>query len=254
MSKEFYNYIAQHIISFFKKIDESMHSGERYFLKLDNQSMVNSLNEALYDLIGTSAIRGVWVYKPGIYDTYTLKLNHAEIAIISKAEDMTEDFLATLRNAKTTMLMITSAPIDSIQKGAGNLTAKGMPFYKDEIIKNIEEYITSSPLSAGDKAVLRFELSRRNDDIFSDKSSLFEYEGLLSIVSSEKVTPDNFGGFRLLYDDGLVLTSEKDLPARLMENNGWFERIDRSIRFGNVEDDFEKYFDTDLIKDLVSRT
>ena len=128
-----------------------------------------------------------------------------------------------------------------------------MPFHQDEIVKNIREYIQKSSLSSADKAVLEFELTRKNEDIFSDKSSLFEYESLLSAINQEHVSTSCYSGFRLLEDTALSMISEKELSLRLKSNNSWYERIDRCIRFGNIEEEFEKCLDSGLIQDLVKR-
>lgn len=252
MSKQFYKYLADRIIGFFKSLDGSIAARERYLLKLDNPDMVAQVYETLYTQIENTAIRGRWVYAPDIYETYTLKLNQAELAIVS-SNDMTDGFMTTLRNAGMTMLMLSSSPIDSIKKGTCDLTSKGMPFHQDEIVKNIREYIQKSSLSSADKAVLEFELTRKNEDIFSDKSSLFEYESLLSAINQEHVSTSCYSGFRLLEDTALSMISEKELSLRLKSNNGWYERIDRCIRFGNIEEEFEKCLDSGLIQDLVKR-
>ena len=261
-NKEFYSYISQKIIRYFLSNEKTIQNGSRFCLKLDTQEMVDDLDKHLSRMINEeySHIQGDWGYEDPrtgeeVYSTYTLKTNGVEIAIVSKKESMTEDFLATLRNTKKTMIMITAAPIDSISKGTADFSAKGYPFNKDVISNEITEYIENSRLSRGEKEVLKFELERRKNDIFSDKSSLFEYKGLLGITNSDTIKTENFSSFRLLYDDHLVdmdNESEKSIRERIADNHKWYERIDKAVRFGSVADDFSNELDQKFIKELES--
>lgn len=100
---------------------------------------------------------------------------------------MTDDFFATLRNIplsinKNPILMITCAPIDTISSATRDLSAKGMPFCADELLKTIEQNIEEAQLSAADHVLLMHELKRKKSDRFADRKSLFEYKGLLTSV------------------------------------------------------------------------
>ena len=261
-NKEFYNYISEKIINYFLLNEKPIQNGSRFCLKLDTQEMVDDLDEHLSRMINEkySHIKGDFGYKhprtgEEVYSTYTLKANGVEIAIVPKKENMKEDFLATLRNTKQTMIMITAAPIDSISKGTADFSAKGYPFNKDVISNEIKKYIENSRLSLGEKEVLKFELERRKNDIFSDKSSLFEYKGLLGITNSDTIKAENFSSFRLLYDDHLEVMdneSEKNIRERISDNHKWYERIDKAVRFGSVADEFSNELDQKFIKELES--
>ena len=56
---------------------------------------------------------------------------------------------------------------------------------------------SSTELANLEKRVLQFELNRRDTDVFSDKSSIYEYRDLLSIMSSGKIDQSNYQSFRL---------------------------------------------------------
>ena len=96
------------------------------------------------------------------------------------------------------LLMISSNPIDSAKSGSRDMAANGMPFYSEQLMVEIKEKVESSTELANlEKRVLQFELNRRDTDVFSDKSSIYEYRDLLSIMSSGKIDQSNYQSFRL---------------------------------------------------------
>ena len=57
-----------------------------------------------------------------------------------------------------------------------------MPFHAASIISKIKEDIRSAELPVADRTLLELELARKQGDRFSDKSSLFEYSNLLTVL------------------------------------------------------------------------
>lgn len=256
MLNEFYNYIANNTLSFFQAKASSMQPGERYCLKLDNEKMVEGVDRALRNTTAVNHIQGVFNYGT-VYSTFTIKLSaNLEIVVASKINGMTDDFLATLRNAELTtghfpILMITYSAIDTILSGTGDLSANGMPFHASSIIAKIEEDIQSAQLSVQDKTLLELELGRKQTDRFSDKSSLFEYADLLTVLGRGYVQQSDYPLFSLLPDpDAAHLLDAKKIRDRFQDNHKIFERIDRVVRHGNIADDLEKEFDRSLIDHL----
>lgn len=187
-----------------------------------------------------------------IYRTFTLQVVDNEIIIAAQINNMTSDFLcATLRNAANVagkpLLMISSNPIDSAKSGSIDMAANGMPFYADNLMTEIRKMIDeSTQLSSLEKRILDFELKRRDNDVFSDKASLYEYKDLLSIMSSGNIEKENYPGFRLFPVDGkkdYQNEGKNQIDKKIKENHELFEKIDRSIRFGNVEDDLAEDFE-----------
>ena len=119
MSNEFYNFIAKNILHFFQTRADEMQPGERYCLKLDTQEMVAGVDDELRKLTTSNNIQGVFNYG-SVYSTYTIYLKpNLEVVVASKINGMTDDFLATIRNAEMTedhfpVLMITSSAIDTL--------------------------------------------------------------------------------------------------------------------------------------------
>lgn len=258
MLNEFYNYIAKNTLSFFQNRAATMRPGERYCLKLDTEEMVKGVDCALKNITAINDIQGSYEYGD-VYSTFTIKLSiDMEIVVASKINGMTDDFLATLRNAELTakhfpILMITHSAIDTITSGTGDLAANGMPFHATTIISKIKEDIQNAQLSVADKTFLEFELARKQSDRFSDKSSIFEYSDLLTVLGRGFVKKTDYPLFSLLEDpDATHLVDVKKIKERLTENHNFFEQIDCVVKHGNIADDLEKDFDDSLISRLVA--
>lgn len=257
MLKEFYDFIAKKINSYFLEIsaEGSLQKGESFCLKLDDLDTVQEVSNAIKELATKENNCGEYEYQcmdGSIYRTFTLQVVDNEIIIAAQINNMTSDFLcATLRNAANVagkpLLMISSNPIDSAKSGSIDMAANGMPFYADNLMTEIRKMIDeSTQLSSLEKRILDFELKRRDNDVFSDKASLYEYKDLLSIMSSGNIEKENYPGFRLFPVDGkkdYQNEGKNQIDKKIKENHELFEKIDRSIRFGNVEADLAEDFE-----------
>lgn len=262
MLREFYNFIAKKINEYFQMSSNSglLHKGDTLSLKLDDDNMVKEVYGTLKEYLEENGIAGEFAYKcpdGSWYYTYSLKCVNNEVVIAAQIDGMSTEFLcANLRNAANEaykpILLISSDPIDSAISGSRDMASSGMPFYADNLILDIKEMIeNSTQLTVVEKSVLQFELHRKNIDVFSDKNSLFEYRDLLSIMSSGKVNKENFPGFRLFTIDGKAdyqTNNKNEVSKFLQQNNELFERIDRSIRIGNLETDLSDDFDEKFIQ------
>lgn len=260
MLNEFYDFIAKKINSFFQTAASEgiLLKGESFCLKLDDEDMVINVTDALRALAEENQSIGVFTYlcRDGYeYKTFTLKVMDDEVIIASQINGMTNDFLcATLRNIanekQIPLLMISANLIDSAKSGSRNLSASGMPFHADELMREIREMVDeSTQLTNTEKRILSFELNRRDRDVFSDKASIYEYRDLLAIMSSGRIDVSSFAGFRLFPIDGKTeyqTYGNTQIDKRIKENNALFEKIDRGIRFGDLEvvlaKDFEESF------------
>ena len=257
MSRDFYKYIATRIVEFFRHESENMHSGDRFCLKLDNLEMVAEVNKALMEETASHSIQGTFVLSD-TYKTYTIKLSEREIVVAAQIEDMTDDFFATLRNLTldvnpNPILMISCSPIDTITSATRDLSAKGMPFHADALIKTIERDIKSSEsLASGDVDLLSHELNRVKRDRFADKKSLFEYKSFLSSLRRGKVEYDDWIDFRLL-PDNFSTVPENKRSERINSNHDDFETVDRAFRYGNIRDALGGDYDNALIAELETK-
>lgn len=261
MLNEFYDFIAKKIYSFFQTTasDRTLLRGESFCLKLDNEEMVIQVTNALKEYAASNQAIGTYAYPCGDgseYKTYTLKVLDDEVIIAAQINGMTNDFLcATLRNAANSaqkpLLMISANPIDSAKSGARDMSASGMPFYAEQLMIEIRTMVNkSTQLTNTEKQILQFELKRRDSDVFSDKDSIYEYEDLLSIMSSGKIKANNFPGFRLFAVDGKTdyqTYGNTQIDKEIKNNNALFEKVDRSIRFGNLEIELGRIFEDNII-------
>ncbi len=259
MSNGFYNYIARNIIGFFQNRQNLIRNGERYCLKLDTDDIVKGVDDALRELTELDGIQGQYSHN-GIYNTFTIKINDKiEVVVASKINGMTNDYLATLRNAELSskrfpILMITQSTIDTISSGTGDLSAVGMPFHVGTIIDNIKRNIETAQLSPVDQALLENELNLKQSDKYSDKSSLYEYRDLLTVLGRGQVLEEDYSKFMLLPDPDISAWVDKSkINDRINENREIFERIDRTVKHGNIIETLEKEFDRAFIDDLISK-
>lgn len=259
MSREFFNYIATRIISYFEQECDNLHAGDRFCFKLDNSELVEAVYGALKVITHEKEIQGTFEHQ-NTYRTFTIKLKNAEVIVAAQVDGMTDDFFATLRNIplsanQNPFLMITCTPIDTISSATKDLSARGMPFHADELIRIINESINESSLSPADHVLLTHELKRKREDRFADHGSLFEYKSLLEVVCSGKMATENWIDFRLLPDaDQLTLISDsKRQEQRIDDNHRDFEAIDRVFRFGNLRDGMENEYDNGFISELEGK-
>jgi len=253
MLNEFYNYIANNTLSFFQEKASSIRPGERYCLRLDNEEMVKGVDDALRHVTLVNNIQGTYQYK-NVYSTFTICLSIGkEIVVVSKINGMTDDFLATLRNADLTdkhfpVLMITHSTIDTITSGTGDLAAKGMPFHAVSIVSRIQEDIGNAQFSIPDKTLMEMELKRKQSDRYSDKSSLYEYSDLLTVLGRGYVKEEDYHLFSLVSDpDCAFMVDEKKLRARFEENHHFFSMIDQVFKHGNIKDSLSSEFDKSFV-------
>ena len=261
MLNEFYDFIAKKINSFFQTAaaEGILLKGESFCLKLDDEEIVIEVSNALETLATNNMSKGEYIFTCGdgtIYKTYTLKVLDDEVVIAAQINGMTNDFLcATLRNAaneqQKPILMISANPIDSAKSGSRDMSASGMPFYAENLMSEIRQMVDeSTQFTNTEKRILGFELNRRDIDVFSDKASIYEYKDLLAIMSKGKIDAENFPSFRLFTVDGKTeyqTFNDLQIDKEIKNNNELFEKIDRSIRFGNLEVDLCKIFEDNII-------
>ena len=266
MLNELYDFIAKKIDAYFQTTyaEGKLLTGETFCLKLDTDEMVSKVSDALHEISVAKGICGEYKLScesGETYSTYTLNLGGTEIIIAPQINGMTSDFLcATLRNeannVQKPILMISANPIDSAISGSKNMAANGMPFYGEELMKEIREMVSNSTqLTSVEKQILEFELKRRDTDVFSDKASLYEYSDLLAIMSSGKIQRESFNGFRLFYIDGkkeYINEGSSAVDKEINENHKLFDKIDVCFRFGNASSELTKLFDDSFVSKLES--
>ena len=97
-----------------------------------------------------------------------------------------------------------------------------MPLSIKSITDNLVEEINhSKQLSKADKEITKFSLDRINNDL-SFEYSLWDFENILSIIQSGKVTDDDLKELELFKDEKLGNYNARKMRTRLKENHEEF--------------------------------
>ena len=259
MSNGFYNYIADNTISYFLTHSESIRVGERFSLILDNEELAKGVFDALNEKTSINNIQGEYRYKDK-YKTFTIRMNDVlEIVVASKGKNVTDSFLAKLRNTRLTdkcfpILIITYDTIDTIISGTANLSSAGMPFNSKVLMEDLKKKIANSEISIVDQTILESELEIKQYDKFNDKTSLYEYRDILNVLGKGKIEECDYSCFSLFPDPEIIHMQDKTkIRERLKENRSTYDYIDRIYKRGNVKDKLEKDFDKELVNTIVAR-
>ena len=103
-------------------------------------------------------------------------------------------------------------------------------------------------------AANKMELNRKQNDRFTDKSSLFEYADLLTVLGRGYIKESDYPAFNLLPDPEAALFSDvKKIRARFEDNRYLFELINRAVKHGNITEDLEKEFERKFVEELKKR-
>ena len=260
MSNEFYKFIAKQLFAFFQQlaINHSLQEAESFYLKVDDADMITDVNKALKDLLINEHCIGSFdmdCMNGSKYSTYTINVNNHEIIVAAQENGMTNDFLgATLRNTAKScnmpLLMITDNPIDSAISGSLNLAAAGMPFYYENLLRQIKVMVKNNvTLNSYEKRILENEIDNHEADVFSDKSSLYEYSEFFSIISRGEIKENEYPDFGLFKIENTVSLPEKQIKELIKRNSKLFNKIDNSMRFGkDLSEELSEDFDDVFIK------
>ena len=82
MLNEFYNYIANNTIDFFRRRQSTIRPGERYCLRLDTEEIVTSVDQALRQKTLVDGIQGNYQYGD-VYNTFTIKLSASSEVVVA---------------------------------------------------------------------------------------------------------------------------------------------------------------------------
>lgn len=258
MSNEFYDYIALTVLTYFQSQAEAISPGSRYCLKLDTPDIVENVYNSLSSVLEKKSIKGSFDYH-GVYQTYTLRLKeNKELVIAAKVGEITDDFFTSLRNNDLTencfpILIITHSTIDSITSGTADLSAKGMPFHAETLIKGLSKDIQETPFCLYDKTLLETQLEEHVNDRFSEKSSLLVYSDVITLVNKGRLDQEDYYALGYFPDENVSKYNKKDIEENLKENRKYFELIDRAVKFKNfsqIEELFNPKFVQKLQKSL----
>lgn len=256
MSEQFYNYLSEKIINFFK--DNPLISGAKYNIQFETEEQVKNLYEALKD----NTLRENYEYLNSDgsvkYKSYCLNFNGIKLIVASTANNVQPDFLTRLRNIvglehgyeDKAILFIHNTTLDSIIGGTESFSKEGMPFYISSIENDIRFKLNKSDFSEVDKEIIILDLEKRNVDFFEDNKSIFEYKDILEIINGTCIEKDKYKNFGLFFDSKIQEYTGKELKDRLRKNSDYFYKVHQIHNYGDPETQLEKYFDEKGIEKL----
>lgn len=259
MSDQFYSYLSNKIINFFRQ--NPLKPGSKYNIQFEKEEQVRALFEELKD----NTLYSEYEYKDKDgnvkYKSYQLDFNGVSLIVSSTMDGVQPDFLTRLRNMvgleagyeKKAILFIHNTTLDSIMGGTESFSKEGMPFHIDSIQKNIKSDIVNKSLSEVDKTIIEMDLERKKNTLFTENNSIFEYKEVLDIINKGSIEKSQYRDFGLFYDKELRDLSGKELKKRIKDNSSYFTRVDEIHNYGNPDTQLEKYFDDTGISKLKEK-
>lgn len=249
MSDQFYSYLAEKIIDFFRI--NPLTPGSKYNIQFEKEEEVRELYEKLKD---NTYYRDYEYKDPNgevKYNSYQLDFNGVQLIISATIDDVQPDFLTRLRNMvgmedgyeTKAILFIHNTTLDSIMGGTESFAKEGMPFHIDSIQRDIKSELESSSFTEVDKEIINIDLERKKNVLFHDNNSIFEYREVLDILNKGCINREQYKDFGLFYDSKLSEFEGKELKNRIKENALYFNRVDEIHNYGTPETQLEKYFE-----------
>ena len=260
MLNQFYDYISDLLVDFFKNID--LKKGDRFYLQLDNEqevlSLVNSMNNHI-----AGVNRFPFKHKLGEeYETFYIPVGELKLVVAYTSPTVKPDFLVLLRNqvgeqdgvwANTALISIVSEQLDSIQGGSSDLQKEGMPLHPNSIYKRLKKEIENTTLPKVDQIILQDNLDNLMKDQFYQRITIFDFEEILITLQKGYIDSKDYFKFGLFKDPDLSTFNGKDQKLRLKDNRELFDFISRVHDFGLEEEELHKRFLPDGAKELFKK-
>lgn len=259
MSKHFYNYLAERITAFFS--ENNIQPGDKYHIQFERTEQVENLVETVKVLPSVEPFN--MQTEEGMYRSICLVVGqNAKVLVASNTDNVTPDFLTTLRNKVGTqeqpfrdkaMLLVHNSNLDSLVQGMTSFTKEGMPFHINSIEANLQHMMVSSPLTNSEKQILVFSMaSNKAQQGIHEQVTLFDYEKILTVLNNQKLELSDYKDFGLFRDSELLKTpmTEKQIQARLHENQTLFNNVEMAHQYGPVDISLERHFDEQGVKTL----
>jgi DNA phosphorothioation-dependent restriction protein DptH len=248
MSNQFYDYITESLLSFFK--DTQIKPGDRYYLQLDKPEDVQSLVESLQNQENVKQ----FIYKHEFgdpYITFSIEINDVQLIIANTSETVNPDFLVTLRNQvgeqqnvwrNTALFTVVSEQLDSIQGGSSDLQKDGMPLHPHSIVKKLKQEIEDSTLDKVDQIILLDNMQMILQEQMFQQITFFDFEEIFTTLSRGYIEDKDFKKFGLFKDPDLATFSGSSLKKRMELNRELFDYVRKVHDFGYEDDELDRKF------------
>lgn len=256
MLEEYYDFLSERLISWAKKA--SLTAGERYVLNFENVDEVKGFISELQKLDGINNFYISSDYGSGFSGlSYQLSQNNGMQFVIVSTINVTSAYLVSLRNQigkqsgiweNTVLLFISDKRLDSINRGAKDISRQGGPFNLNELRQNLNEEIKfSKKLSDNDKKSLNTMVQAMFDD--DQTYTLMDFADVYAVIEKGKIEKADFNQMGYFYDADLPTYS--NVEERLTENHADFSQIALLHGYGDVKDRVSKIVAGDgLINEL----
>lgn len=257
MSNQFYKYLAEELIRYWKDEENKLTKGNRYFLRLDEPEEVLSMANALKSVEPDIVEKFEYVHEFGEpYKTFALKFDDIKLVVAYTKEDVLTDYLALIRNLvsdqqpgweNTALISIVSEQLDTIPGGSLDVQSEGMPLNAISLSKNLHEKILSSQLTKAEKLILNDHLERMVNDYKLIKLSIFEFEEILTTLYKGSIEAEDYKNLGMFNDPDLETFTGIGLKNRIAENRKLYEIVREANEQGDTEERLQEYFTDDGI-------
>ncbi len=249
MSDQFYRYLTEKIITYFR--NNPLRPGDKFYIQFENDIQVGELYYELKDNIISEPFSYCDDMRGVEYRTYTLDFGRTKLIVASTYGNIHPDFLTTLRNMvgieegylDKAILFIHNSTLDSILGGTGSFHKEGMPFHAEAIENDIKRKLEKSSFSEVDIAILKMYMDVKKDELIGGNPSVFEYREMLSVLERSSIDLNEYNNFGLFPDNKLGGLKGKELERRLEENAKNYSRVVEIHNYGLSDTQLEKYYD-----------
>ncbi|MFC3356429.1 helicase HerA domain-containing protein [Sphingobacterium zeae] len=251
-----YFFFSQILYDFFKEYN--FKNGDKFHLKFEKKLNV----QLFYDSLKLISAANDLSYTYNDYTSYYLDFNGFKLIIASAKND---DFLTGLRNNfqkvegfedNSGILFIHNSELESINKGALDLSTKHMPFHYEnianEITKRFKETEKFSPTQCD---FIDLILQSDNNDFHVENSNIFDLSRYLNILVNEELTAKDFADLNLFYDNSIIEENipRKELLKRVQKNQKWHTDMSMHESVGSIENYIDRVFGQENIGKLKNK-
>jgi len=249
MSDQFYSYLTEKIITYFR--NNPLRPGDKFYIQFENDTQVGELYSELKENIISEPFSYCDDFRGVEYRTYTLNFGRTKLIVASTYGNIHPDFLTTLRNMvgieegylDKSILFIHNSTLDSILGGTGSFHKEGMPFHIKAIENDIKRKLEKSSFSEVDRTILEMYMDVKKDELIGGNPSVFEYREMLSVLERSSIDLNEYNNFGLFPDNKLGGLKSKELKRRLEENAKNYSRVAEIHNYGLSDTQLEKYYD-----------
>lgn len=256
MSNQFYNVLIEFLAQYFMKA--SNNSG-KFYLETENQKQT----QQFYETCKVSKYAQTFSYKHPqgtiVYETVELDFGRQKLVIAATVNDVTSDFLVTLRNLiseeahaypNTAILFVCHEHLASIADGSADITAKSEALHYDVFSNYFDKRYEELNLTNTEKVVVKSYLNRKRKEQQFSRVSFFDYQDILEVINDGKISPEEYHRLGFFCEDNLEpLKTERRMLQRLEENHQTFEKLQNAYQYNYYEKaSSEEFFEKDAKK------